>query len=145
MATVRQLLEQRPGEVWTIDPDETVFNAIKLMSDKEIGSLLVMRGGRLIGILSERDYTRKVALMERSSKTTKVADIMTGKVITVDPGAGVDDCMRLMSTHHIRHLPVIDETGRAVGVISILDVLKSILSNKEFEIQQLENYIAGSA
>jgi CBS domain-containing protein len=145
MATVKQLLQQRTGEVWTIDPDDTVFNAIKLMADKEIGSLLVMRAGRLLGILSERDYTRKVALMDRSSKTTKVADIMTDKVITIDPGAGVDDCMRLMSTHHIRHLPVIDETGRAVGVISILDVLKSILSKKEFEIQQLENYIAGSA
>lgn len=145
MVTAKQLIAKREGVVWTIGPEDTVFEAIRLMSDKGIAALVVMEGKQLVGIMSERDYTRKVALMDRSSKTTRVREIMMSNVITVSAETSLEECMRLMSDHHIRHLPVVGAEGDVIGVVSILDVLRSMLSDKDFEIQQLENYIAGSA
>lgn len=144
MVTVRELLQVNGGRVWSVSPDETVFNAIRLMSDRSIGSVLVMQGDQLAGIMSERDYTRKVALRDRSSKSTRVSEIMTTHVICVTPAQTVDDCMQLMSERHIRHLPVVEQ-GAVLGVVSILDVLRSMLNDREFEIRQLESYIAGTA
>jgi CBS domain-containing protein len=144
MVSVKTLLLANGGRVIGVPPEETVFDAIRLMAEHGIGSLLVMREGRLLGIMSERDYTRKIALKDRSSKTTRVEEIMTTPVITVGPRQTVDDCMQLMSARHIRHLPVVDD-GAVLGVVSILDVLRSMLNDRDFEIRQLENYIAGSA
>jgi CBS domain-containing protein len=144
MVSVKTLLLANGGRVIGVPPEETVFDAIRLMAEHGIGSLLVMREGRLLGIMSERDYTRKIALKDRSSKTTRVEEIMTAPVITVGSRQTVDDCMQLMSARHIRHLPVVDD-GAVLGVVSILDVLRSMLNDKDFEIRQLENYIAGSA
>lgn len=145
MASVKQLLESKGAQVFAVAPQDTVFDAIKLMAEKGIGAVLVMDGGRLAGIMSERDYTRKVALRDRSSKTTRVEEIMTPEVICVRQQQSVDDCMQLMTEHRIRHLPVTDDEGRVLGVVSIGDVLKSLLTDKEFEIRQLESYIAGTA
>ncbi len=144
MVTVRELLQVNGGRVWSVSPDETVFNAIRLMSDRSIGAVLVMQDERLAGIMSERDYTRKVALRDRSSKSTRVSEIMTTQVVCVTASQTVDDCMQLMSERHIRHLPVVEQ-GAVLGVVSILDVLRSMLHDREFEIRQLENYIAGTA
>ena len=139
---VHHLLGPEPRVVHSIAPDNTVYEAIALMARLEIGALLVMSGGQLVGILSERDYTRKVILMDRSSKTTKVSEIMSSNVIHVTPDADINECLNLMSANNIRHLPVMIE-GRVVGVISIMNVIRSIITDKEFIIQQLENYIAG--
>lgn len=145
MVTAKHLVDQLGGQLWTISAEHTVFEAIQLMAEKAIGALIVMDEGKLAGILSERDYTRKVALMNRSSKSTRVEEIMTREVITVSQSASIEECMLLMSRHSVRHLPVIDDQGKVCGVISILNVLKGMLSDKEFEIQQLESYISGSA
>ena len=139
---VHHLLGPEPRVVHSIAPDNTVYESIALMARLEIGALLVMSGGQLVGILSERDYTRKVILMDRSSKTTKVSEIMSSNVIHVTPDADINECLNLMSANNIRHLPVMIE-GRVVGVISIMNVIRSIITDKEFIIQQLENYIAG--
>jgi CBS domain-containing protein len=139
---VRHLLGPEPHVIHSISPDNTVYEAISLMATHEIGALLVMSGGQLVGILSERDYTRKVILMDRSSKTTKVSEIMSRNVIHVTPDADINECLNLMSVNNIRHLPVMSE-GRVVGVISIMNVIRSIITDKEFIIEQLENYIAG--
>jgi len=142
MITVKQLLENRDPNLWSVSPDATVFDAITLMDEKSIGALLVMENDTLVGIHSERDYTRKIAIKNRSSRETRVGDIMSHKVISVTPQQTVDECMLLMSKHHIRHLPVIDN-GTVAGMVSIMDLLKSILKEKEFIIEQLESYIAG--
>ena len=141
MATVRQLLEQKERSVFSIGPDEPVLAAIQLMADKGIGAVLVMRAGELAGILSERDYARKVILMGRSSAETPVWEIMSAPVTTVTPNDGVNTCMMLMTERKIRHLPVVDG-GRVVGVLSIGDLVKHVIAEQEREIAQLQQYIA---
>jgi CBS domain-containing protein len=142
--TVRQFLNNKGHELHSIRPDATVFEAISLMSSVGVGALLVLEGNRLVGLISERDYTRNVILKGRSSSTTQVQEIMTKKVICVAPGSSIEECMHLMTENHIRHLPVL-EKNEVVGVVTIMDVIKSILSEKEFIIEQLEHYIAGNA
>ena len=142
--TVTQLLNKKGKEIHTIAPDATVFDAIKLMSDLGVGALLVMEGSRLVGVISERDYTRKVILKGRSSSSTLVQDIMTKKVICLSPGNNIDECMALMNENQIRHLPIV-EKGTVVGIVTIMDVIKNILSEKEFIIEQMEHYIAGGS
>jgi len=142
MASVGQLLRGKGNEVWSVRPDTTVYDAIKVMAEKEIGALLVMEGERLAGIVSERDYARKVILRGRSSKDTPVRDIMTERVLYVRPDQSVEECMALMTAKRVRHLPVCED-NHVIGVVSIGDLVKSVISQQEFLIQQLENYIAG--
>jgi len=142
MTTVRDLLRIKGNEVWSIAPDASVYEALTLMAEKDIGALLVLDGGQLAGILSERDYARKIVLKGKSSRETAVREIMTGKVMWTRPEQTIEECMALMTNKRIRHLPVLDE-GRLIGVISIGDVVKSIISEQEFMIEQLENYITG--
>jgi len=140
MKPVSQLLKQREGTLWHVRPDDTVFSALQLLAQHEVGALVVMDGGRLVGIVSERDYTRKVALQGRNSRESKVADIMTAQVLTVTPGTGTRDCMALMSERKIRHLPVVDG-NTVLGMISIRDIMDDIIADHESTIEQLENYI----
>ena len=141
MRTVRHLLESKAPEVFAIGPDQPVLDAIKLMADKRIGAVLVMQAGRLVGILSERDYARKVVLQGRSSATTPVHDIMTSDVVSVRLTDTTDHCMQLVTNRRIRHLPVLD--GDAVlGVVSIGDLVKAVIEDQQVEIEQLQRYIA---
>jgi CBS domain-containing protein len=140
MKTLKQLLEAKGREVYSITPDARVFDALKLMADKSVGALIVMEGGRIVGILSERDYARKVILHGKSSHDIQVRDIMTSKVITVHPGQTVEECMTLMTEKHIRHLPV-TEGERLIGVLSIGDLVKEVIAEQRQTIQQLESYI----
>lgn len=140
--TVRQILEGKGYEIYSVNPDDMVIDAIRLMAEAKVGALLVLENGQMAGIISERDYTRKVILNSRSSQTTSVSDIMTSGVVYVTPEQTIEDCLVLMSEHHIRHLPIV-ENGKPIGLLSVMDVVKSIISEKEFLIEQLENYIAG--
>jgi CBS domain-containing protein len=140
MKSVRQLLQAKGREVHSITPDARVFEALKLMADKDVGALVVLEGGRLAGILSERDYARKVILQGKSSHDITVRDIMTGKVITVTPDQTVEECMSLMTGKRIRHLPV-TEGGRLAGLLSIGDLVKEVIAEQEQTIRQLESYI----
>lgn len=140
MKTVRELLEARSSTLWHVHPSDTVYSAIKLLADYEIGALMVMDRGKLVGIVSERDYTRKVALQGRNSKETTVADIMTPNVMVVKPQTSTRDAMALMSEKKIRHLPVLDG-GIVVGMISIRDIMDDIIADHELTIAQLESYI----
>jgi len=141
MRTVRHLLESKTPEVYAIGPDQPVLDAIKLMAEKRIGALLVIQGGRLIGIVSERDYARKVVLQGRSSATTPVSDIMTREVVRVGLADTADRCMQLVTDKRIRHLPVLD--GDAVlGVVAIGHLVKAVIEDQQVEIDQLHRYIA---
>lgn len=140
MQTVGQYLQTKGQQVWATRPDATVYEALQQMSDKDIGSLLVMEGEKLVGIFSERDYARKVILHGKSSKEVLVSEIMTSRVAYVHPQQSIEDCMAIMTELRVRHLPVLSGE-RVVGVISIGDVVKSIISEQSFVIQQLENYI----
>jgi CBS domain-containing protein len=140
MKTVQQLLMAQPLALWTVSPEATVFDALKQLSDAGIGALLVMEGGKLAGILSERDYARKVVLAGKSSRDTKVRDIMTANVLCVKPQTTNEECMALMSQKNIRHLPVVDGS-EVIGMLSMRDLVADILSEREFTIKQLENYI----
>jgi CBS domain-containing protein len=142
VGTIREILTHKGGAVWTISPEATVFEAIQMMADKNIGALLVTRDNKLAGIISERDYTRKVALKGRASKDTPVRDILSGHVISVTPDHTVEDCMKLMTEHRVRHLPVLDGQ-RIAGVISIGDLVNWIISAQNSAIHQLETYITG--
>jgi CBS domain-containing protein len=142
MKTVSQLLQTKGSQVWSIGPEALVIDALKLMAEKGIGALVVLEAGQVVGIVSERDYARKVSLLGKSSKTTPVREIMTEKVVFVRPEQTVADCMALMTNKRIRHLPVMDN-DRLMGVISIGDVVKAVISEQEFMIEQLENYIIG--
>ena len=140
MKPVSELLKKRDGTLWHVRPSDTVFAALELLAGYEVGALMVMDQGRLVGVLSERDYTRKVALQGRNSKETLVKDIMTREVLYVSPNTGTRKCMALMSEKKIRHLPVLDGST-VVGMISIRDILDDIIADHEATIEQLENYI----
>ena len=142
MTTVQQLLGEKGDEVWSVRPDETVFNAIRQMAERNVGSLLVMDGDRLVGIETERHYARHVILKGRTSPATPVAQIMETSIVCARPSQSVEECMALMTTKFVRHLPVIDD-GRVIGIVSIGDLVKSIISDQKFVIDQLEHYIRG--
>ena len=143
MTTVRDILQGKGNQVWTIRQDQTVFEALNLMAEKGIGALVVVDDKRIIGMLSERDYARKVILKGKTSRETPVKDIMTSKVCYVAPERTVDECMALMTDKTIRHLPVL-ENEELSGLVSIGDVVKSMISEREFIIERLEAYITGS-
>ena len=140
MKTLKQLLEAKGREVYSIAPDALVFDALRLMADKSVGALIVTEGGSIAGILSERDYARKVILHGKSSHEIRVRDIMTSKVMTVHSGQTVEECMTLMTEKRIRHLPV-TEGERLIGVLSIGDLVKEVIAEQQQTIQQLESYI----
>ena len=140
MKTVRQLLQAKGSAVYSVSPDARVFEALKLMAEKEVGALVVLERGKLAGILSERDYARKVILHGKSSHDIPVREIMTEDVVTVQPGQTVDQCMALMTSRRIRHLPVVEE-GKLAGVVSIGDLVKEVIAEQEQTIRQLETYI----
>ncbi len=139
---ISEILSHKGGEIWSIAPEATVFDAIQLMSDKNVGALLVTQGGKLLGLITERDYTRKVALKGKSSKQTAVKEIISGEVIHATPHHTVEDCMRLMTTHRVRHLPVL-EGENLVGIVSIGDLVNWIISAQTSTIHQLQTYISG--
>ena len=142
MRTVERLLEAKGYDIWSITPDASVYEAVKLMADKAIGALLVLESGDLVGIISERDCARRVILKEREPKDTLVREIMTPDVISVRPDQTVEECMALVTAKRIRHLPVL-AGGQLIGLVSIGDLVKDIISEQEFMILQLENYIKG--
>lgn len=142
MKLVQHLLAAKGNQVISVAPDTSVFDAIKLMADEGIGSLVVLDGDALAGIVTERDYARKVILKGRSSEATPVADIMTAEVLTTTPDASVDRCMAMMSGKRCRHLPVMED-GAIVGMISIGDLVQAIIADQKEEIEQLEQYISG--
>ncbi len=142
MVTIQQILRSKGHEVIRIQPEVKVFEALKIMSDNNIGALMVMRGNDLQGIFSERDYARKVILEGKSSKDLSVEDIMTNKVVYLRPDQTAQECMEMMTQNRIRHLPVFED-GNLMGVISIGDIVKAVISDQENMIQQLEHYIAG--
>lgn len=139
---IRSILKVKGNAVWSLAPADTVYDAIAMMAEKGVGALVVCDAGRVAGILSERDYARKVILKGKSSKDTRVAEIMTTPVITVEPRHTVVECMRLMTSHRIRHLPVLEE-NRLVGIVSIGDIVNSLISAQAETIQQLRNYVTG--
>ena len=143
MKTVREILQNKGYTIWSISPDATVYSALQLMAEKEIGALLVMKDSELIGIMSERDYARKIVLQGKFSKDTIVQDIMSSKVIYVSPNLSTEECMALMINKRVRHLPVFEE-HKLVGMISIGDVVKALIDEKEFMIDQLVHYIKGT-
>jgi CBS domain-containing protein len=140
MKNVRQMLQAKSPEVHCVAPGDSVFDALSLMASKDVGALIVLEGERLAGIISERDYARRVILHGKASRDTKVSEIMTDRVTCIAPSATVEECMELMTDKRIRHLPVV-ENNRVVGVISIGDVVKEVISGQKFVIQQLEDYI----
>jgi CBS domain-containing protein len=142
MQTVRQLLQDKGHKVWSIGPEESVYDAIKLMAEKGIGALIVVEQTKPIGMLSERDYARKVILAGRSSKETKISEIMTTQIIFADPQQSVQECMTTMTEKRFRHLPVM-ENDQLIGMISIGDLVKAIIAEQQFVISQLEQYISG--
>lgn len=139
--TVGTVLKQKAGKMWSTTPDASVYEAIAIMAEGQVGALFVMEHGALVGIISERDYARKVILQERSSKETKVREIMTSPVVSVSLQHTVDECMRMVTDHRIRHLPV-EDRGRVVGMVSIGDLVKSVISEQEARIRHLEAYIS---
>lgn len=138
--TVRDVIKAKGHDVFSIGPDASVFDALTLMADKNIGAVLVVDGERTLGIFTERDYSRQVVLKGRASRETPVRDVMTARVVYVTPDQSMDDCMALMTKMRCRHLPVV-EAGHVAGVLSVGDVVKAVISDKQFLIEQLENYI----
>lgn len=142
MLTVKQLLESKGSDIWSITPQETAYTALQIMANKDIGALLVVDKGKLVGIFSERDYARKVILKGKSSKETSVAGLMTQKVYYIHPGATMEDCMALMTAKRIRHLPVI-ENDNLIGIVTLRDVVNQIIADQQITIRELEKYITG--
>ena len=142
MKIIKDLLASKGDEIWSVEPDTTVYDTIAMMAEKGVGALMVMQGEQVLGIVSERDYARKVILEGRSSKDTPVSDIMTSRIIHTSPDRSVEECMTLMTTNKIRHLPVM-ESERLVGVVSIGDLVKATISEQQATIEQLERYING--
>ena len=143
MATVKQLLESKDNNVWSIAPETTIFEGLQVMVDKNIGALLVTKDEKLVGIFSERDYARKVILKGKASKDTTIAELMTREVVYTTPDDSLDDCMALMTAKHIRHLPIL-KNNKLIGLLTLGDVVKQIMSSQEFKIQELEKYISSS-
>jgi CBS domain-containing protein len=140
---ISSVLVHKTSALWSIAPEATVFEAIKLMAEKNIGALLVISAGKLAGVITERDYTRKVALQGKTSKETRVREIIPHEVITVTPDDSVEDCMRLMTEHRLRHLPIMEGTN-VIGIVSIGDLVNWIISTQNAHIEQMEQYISGS-
>jgi CBS domain-containing protein len=140
MRPIQELLKRHGGTIWSLHPQETVYDALKTLSDKDVGALMVLDEGLLVGVFSERDYTRKIALAGKASRDTRVEEIMTTTVLTVSPKATTDECMALMSQRKIRHLPVMDGE-RVLGMISIRDIMDDMLKDREETINQLQSYI----
>ncbi|RPI05019.1 MAG: CBS domain-containing protein [Ignavibacteriae bacterium] len=143
MTTVRTILLSKGNAVWSVAPDTIVFEAIKMMAEKNVGALLVLQNEKVVGIFSERDYARKIVLKGETSHSIAIKDVMTSSVLAVHPEQSLDECMALMTGKRVRHLPVV-ENERLIGLISIGDVVKAIISEHEYTIKQLENYITGS-
>ena len=140
--TIESILNQKSGEIWSVSPDATVYDAVALMAEKNVGALVVMKQGKLVGIVSERDYTRKVMLRGKRSRETAVHEIMSTQVTTVHPKESVDDCLRFMTDKRVRHLPVVAD-GELRGVISIGDLVKHVISVQSATLDHLERYISG--
>lgn len=140
MKTVAHVLESKPTELVSVAPDSIVYDALTLMAERQVGAVLVLDRGTLVGILSERDYARKVVLLGKTSRDTAVREIMTDKVVCIRPGNTIDECMALMTDKRVRHLPVLED-NKVVGVISIGDVVKEMIAEQKFIIEQLEHYI----
>ena len=138
MISVKELLTEKGRHVWSISPEDTVYDAIKIMDERHVGALTVMNGEKLVGIISERDYARQVILKDRTSKETRVEEIMTRDVIHAEPEQHIDECMVMMNEHHVRHLPVL-RNQRLIGMISISDVVKEIIKDQKYTIKQLQN------
>jgi CBS domain-containing protein len=143
MTAVRDILDQKGHQVWSIDPGNTVYDAIKQMADKDVGALIVLDGSRIVGIVTERDYARNVFLKGRGSPQTLVGEIMASDVACVRPDKSVEECMAIMTAKRVRHLPVVTDDNELLGIVSIGDLVKSIISEREFVIEQLEHYISG--
>jgi CBS domain-containing protein len=141
--TINSILKHKGGEIWSVSPDQSVYEAIEKMADKGVGALLVISEGKVAGVISERDYARKVILQGRSSKETQVKEIMTSTVIHVTRHQSLEECMTIMTNHHIRHLPVMEDE-HLLGMVSIGDLVKWIITEQEETIRQLEHYIAGN-
>lgn len=141
MRPISELLKKREATVYSLKPQDSVFEALRRLADHDVGAMMVIDGGRLVGVFSERDYTRKIALAGKSSKDTAVKDIMTANVFTVSPQTRTKDCLALMSQKKIRHLPVVDE-GKVIGMISIRDIMNDIIADHELTISYLQHYIA---
>ena len=142
MRTVRNILKAKGEGIYSIDPVDTVYDAIAMMAEKEVGALLVMQEGQPVGIISERDYTRKVILKDKSSKQTRVSEIMTSNVVSATSRHHIDECVALMKNHHIRHLPVIDQ-GVVTGMLSLRDLFSAIIDEQASTIENLEHYVRG--
>ena len=142
MQRVRDILDQKGRQIFGIPVDATVYHAIEVMAEREVGALLVMQQNRPVGIISERDYTRNVILKDRSSKRTQVEDIMTAELVTVSPEEPIDDCVALMKRHHIRHLPVMD-ADEVIGMLSLRDLFAAIIDEQAHTIEHLEHYVRG--
>ena len=140
--TIDAILNQKSGDIWSVAPDATVYDAVKTMADKNVGALVVMENDKLVGIISERDYTRKVMLRGKRSRETQVCEIMSSELTTVNSKESVDDCLRFMTEKRVRHLPVVD-AGRLSGVISIGDLVKHVISVQSATLDHLERYISG--
>jgi CBS domain-containing protein len=140
MRPILELLEKQGGAIWSLSPEDSVYQALEMLAECNVGALMVLQGDKLVGIFSERDYTRKIALEGRSSRETQVRDIMTAQVLTVGPKSSTDDCMALMSQKKIRHLPVVDG-AQVLGMVSIRDLMDDIIKDREQTITQLQNYI----
>ncbi len=140
MNFIRQILKTKGNKVWSIAPQDTAYKALQIMSKENLGALLVIDKGKVVGIFTERDYARKVILKGKSSKTTTVSELMTKEVLYVDPGTSVEDCMVLMTEKCVRHLPVM-EKKQLVGVVTVGDVVKQLISDQKFKIQEMERYI----
>ena len=143
MTTVGSILRSKGNTIWSVTPDATVFDALKIMAEKNIGALMVLQKEIVVGIFSERDYARKIVLKGESIHSAVMKDVMTSAVLTVHPEQSLEECMALMTAKHVRHLPVL-QNGNLIGLISIGDVVKAIISEHEYTIKQLENYITGS-
>ncbi len=142
---VSAVLKQKGGQVWFISPEATVYEALQIMAEKEIGALVVMAAGKVVGIFSERDYARKVILQGRSSQETKIGEVMNSPALTIQPDCSVDEAMRIMTERRLRHLPVINREGAVLGLASIGDLVKWIITSHESTIGQLQSYISGQS
>jgi CBS domain-containing protein len=143
MTTVRHILDQKGNQVWSLHSGDTVYDAIKLMADKDVGALVVLDGSKIVGIVTERDYARNVFLKGRASPQTMVGEIMQRNVMCANPDNSIEECMAIMTAKHVRHLPVTDDS-QLFGIVSIGDLVKTIISDREFAIEQLEHYIRGA-